>query len=185
MAHLTVRDRWRHKILILKKKSLIFFFNICSPHTPPLSFYITKVNSADTAHYWEEEDGECLSDMEAFKGPATTLQNAKNVFAKEEGNLPISNKLSKNAKIETVLPKLKNSSLISLRQLRDDNCDVLLNKRRCIWLKIKKSSYKWQEKNLIVYVIYQYQRLTYLVKKSNYWGYISLYTPSNSTNNHQ
>ena len=45
--------------------------------------------------------------------------------------------MSQNARMVTVLPELKSSSMISLGKLFDDNCDILLNKKKMYVVKDK------------------------------------------------
>ena len=51
------------------------------------------------------------------------------------GQLMLSSKLSKEAQTATALPALKISSLISLGQLCDENCVILLNKEKMYAIK--------------------------------------------------
>ena len=60
---------------------------------------------------------------------AVTLPNSNSIFSETKGQLPLSAKLSPKAKEAIVLPKLQSSSLISLGQLCDDNCNVHLDKK--------------------------------------------------------
>ena len=52
-------------------------------------------------------------------------------------NLPLYSKLSKKARIAKILPELRSSSLLSLGQLCDDDCDILLNKKKMYVIKDK------------------------------------------------
>ena len=60
---------------------------------------------------------------------AVTLPNSNSIVSETKGQLPLSCKLSPKAKEAIVLPKLQSSSLISLGQLCDDNCNVHLDKK--------------------------------------------------------
>ena len=68
--------------------------------------------------------------MHESSASAVMLPNATNIIPSLQGHLPLSNKLPMKAKKATVLPDLKSSSLISLRQLCDDDCKVLLDKKK-------------------------------------------------------
>ena len=57
------------------------------------------------------------------------------MYATEHGNLPLSRKLSETAQIATILLELRSSSLLSLCQLFDDDCDILLNKKKMYVIK--------------------------------------------------
>jgi len=61
----------------------------------------------------------------------------ENIYATQQGNLPSSRKLSKKARIATILPELRSFSLLSLGQLNDDDCDILLNKKKMYVIKDK------------------------------------------------
>ena len=63
------------------------------------------------------------------------LPDTSTIHATEEGMLPISDLLSKAAKKTMILPNLHSSSLISLGQLCDDNCTVILTKQQLLILK--------------------------------------------------
>ena len=58
-----------------------------------------------------------------------TLPNAESISSTLSSTIPLSNKLSAKAKQAIVLPNLHSSSLISLGQLYDDDCKVILNKK--------------------------------------------------------
>ena len=64
------------------------------------------------------------------------LHNASKIGSPVQGQTPFHNKLSTTAKNAIVLPILKSSSLISLRQLFDDNCNIKLDKKRYGHIKI-------------------------------------------------
>ena len=51
------------------------------------------------------------------------------ILSKEAGELPLSNTLSAKSKRVIVLLVLKNSSIISLGQLYDDDCNMQLDKK--------------------------------------------------------
>ena len=68
-------------------------------------------------------------------GPSVTLTNNVTLTSNQEGQLSLNNKLSSNAQRVTILSNLKFSSLISLDQLYDDNCMILLNKKNLYVIK--------------------------------------------------
>ena len=98
---------------------------------------MAKDDSAATSHYWREEDKDFLTNVQDYKGPSVILPGADSLEPSNQGILPLSNKLSKQAKTPTTLPKLKSSSLISLGQLCDDDCVILLNKKKLYAIKEK------------------------------------------------
>ena len=57
------------------------------------------------------------------------LPNPEAIAPSQRGQLPLSNNISTAAKDAITLPQLKNSSLISLGQLYDGDCSVMLNKK--------------------------------------------------------
>ena len=102
-----------------------------SSHTSNIQKCVTaKGDSAASAHYWREEDIACLTEIQTAPGPAVTLPNNTTIRATKQGNIPINATLSSRAKNVVILPSLKSASLISLGQLCDDNCKVLLDKHK-------------------------------------------------------
>ena len=65
------------------------------------------------------------------------LPNNTSIASTEKGQLPLSNMLTKEAKTAQILPQLASSSLISLGQLCDDDCVILLNKKELLAIKNK------------------------------------------------
>ena len=98
-------------------------------NSPKPSVVIAKGDSAATHNYWQEKDKHCLTNIRKAKPCEIILPNAAQVHSSQSGQLPLSKHLSAKAKDATVVPQLKSSSLISLGQLCDDGCDVLLNKK--------------------------------------------------------
>ena len=98
---------------------------------------IAKGDSAASGHYWQQEDVDCLTRLTNSPGPSVTLPNNTFIQADQQGTLPLSKTLSTNARSVVVLPSLKSSSLISLGQLCDNDCRVLLDKRKLYVIKEK------------------------------------------------
>ena len=96
-----------------------------------------KGDSAATSHYVRPEDKECLTSITKYSGPSVMLPDADKIAPSHQGVLSIHKDLSQAAKVGTVLPQLKSSSLLSLGQLCDDGCNVLLNKKKLYPLKEK------------------------------------------------
>ena len=88
-----------------------------------------KGDSAASKNYWRPQDKVVLKDIEEYLGPSVLLPNNTTTASTEKGQLPLSKMLSKEANIAQILPQLVSSSLISLGQLCDDNCVILLNKK--------------------------------------------------------
>jgi len=96
-----------------------------------------KGDSAATSHYVRPEDKACLSKIKNYSGPSVTLPDADKIAPSHQGILNIHSNLSHAATVGTVLPQLKSASLLSLGQLCDDGCDVLLHKNNLYAMKDK------------------------------------------------
>ena len=96
---------------------------------------IAKGDSGATKHYWRPKDKDVLNDLKSFQGANVTLPNNVSIQSTEKGNIPFSEKLSEAAKDASVLPGLESSSLVSLGQLCDDDCEILLNKKSLFVIK--------------------------------------------------
>ena len=99
------------------------------PLNPKTDVIVAKGDSGASKHYLTEEDSDLLSDITAYIGPKVVLPNNTEIGATKKGQLPLSEHLSEKAKEGTVLPQLTNSSLVSLGQLCDDDCIVILTKQ--------------------------------------------------------
>lgn len=111
-------------------------------------------------------------------GPIAKLPNNAIIQAKRQGNLPFSNTLSSTAKTALIFLDLKNSSLLSIGQLCDDDCVAIFGKHN---LEVVKN------KNIILRgdCNYQdglwdvpFQQSTSLTTTSKFWH---LKLPHNST----
>ena len=99
---------------------------------------MAKGDSAASSHYWRKEDEKCLHDVKKFAGPSVMLPNKTTITANQRGQLSLSDELSSQAQTAMILPQLKSASLISIGQLCDDECDVILNKRVLVAIKNEK-----------------------------------------------
>ena len=96
----------------------------------------TKGDSGATSHFIRFEDTlSCLNNVESYRGPEVMLPDAGTITPPLKGQLFLSNKLSKQAQTATALSALKSSSLISLGQLCDDNCTVILDNHKLLAIK--------------------------------------------------
>ena len=111
------------------------YFNTSSVVSPCI---IAKGDSAASSHYWRKEDAQCLENVQHFAGPSVLLPNQETIQANQRGQLPLSPALSPQAQMTMILLQLKSALLISIGQLCDDECDVLLNKHHLIAMKDKK-----------------------------------------------
>ena len=98
----------------------------CSPkqqHT-----IIAKGDSGATSHYFCPQDTKVLSNIEEVDGPTVKQLDNTEITTGGTGNVPLSTHLSKAAQSAMILPTLKSASLISMGQLCDDGCKVVLDK---------------------------------------------------------
>ena len=70
-------------------------------------------------------------------GPIITIQDAGILQTNKHGSLPLPSILSPVATIDTLVPGLKSSYFLSLGQLCDNGCNVLLNKHNMYEIKGK------------------------------------------------
>ena len=91
-------------------------------------FIIAKGDSGATHHYWRSQDTSCIRNETDIIGPAVRLPNNTTIQVTRQGQLPLAPALSNRAKKVMILPSLKSSSLISLGQLCDDDCHIILDK---------------------------------------------------------
>ena len=99
---------------------------------------MAKGDSAASSHYWRQEDEMCLNDVKHFAGPSVLLPNKEKIAATQRGQLSLSTDLSSQAQTAMILPQLKSASLISIGQLCDDDCAVILDKQLLVAIKNKK-----------------------------------------------
>lgn len=109
------------------------FLNILSskipPNPPPKphNAIIAKADSGASQHYFRAQDANALQHKIPTKGPTVYLPDMSQISAHSKGELPLK-AISSSAKTAHVFKDLKTSSLISLGQLCDDDCSILLNK---------------------------------------------------------
>ena len=99
---------------------------------------MAKGDSAASSHYWRDQDKTVLNNIKNCIGPSVLLPNNELISSTSRGQLPLSSDLSNAAKTAMILPKLTSSSLISLGQLCDDDCAILLNKNTLLAIKNNK-----------------------------------------------
>ena len=87
-----------------------------------------KADSGAAKHYFREEDIDCLSDIQPTNGPVVYLPNMNTIPVTHKGTWLVKN-LSQEVTRVSILPQLKSASLLSLEQLCDDDCDVILQKK--------------------------------------------------------
>ena len=91
---------------------------------------IAKGDSGASSHFIKESEKACLTNIKNFDGPTIQLPDASTLKATQTGQLPLSNLLSQQGKQAAIVPGLQSASLISIPQLCDDDCEVLLNKKK-------------------------------------------------------
>ena len=96
-----------------------------------------KGDSAASKNYWRPQDAHILENIVQYQGPSVLLPNNESIASTKKGQLPLSPNLTKAAKTAQILPQLASSSLISLGQLCDDDCIVLLHKKVLLAIKNK------------------------------------------------
>ena len=97
-------------------------------NTPSNNTIIAKGDSGATSHFIQETDQECLHNLKEQPGAPVTLPDKDIILPTHTGTLQLSTHLLDKAQQTTVLPGLKSSSLVSLGQLCDDDCRVMLTK---------------------------------------------------------
>ena len=93
---------------------------------------------AASRHYRREEDKKVLDSIKKHFEPEVLLPNNNKIAITSQGLLPLSTDLSSRACNAMILPGLKSASLISIKQLCDDSCNVLLNECKLITVKNKR-----------------------------------------------
>ena len=101
-------------------------------------FCIAKADTGASNHYWRKSDKHILKNIKNKTGPSVQLPNSEIIDSTAAGQLSLSPELSSNAQETMVLPKLTSSNLISLGQLCDDNCNIILNKKEMCAIKNNK-----------------------------------------------
>ena len=89
----------------------------------------TIPDSGASSHYLRPDDAHCATKITRnTNGPTVTLPNNSTITADRLALLPLSSQLSPLAQQAHVLPQLKNTSLLSIGQLCDDNCAVVFRR---------------------------------------------------------
>ena len=117
---------------------------------PPNTTVVAKADSGASQNYWRPEDCQCLTHIQSYSGPSVTLPDADQLAPSEQGLISLSNKLSVTARRATVLPALKSASLISLGQICNDQCTVVINSNRLYAVKNRDVNIKVQETDILL-----------------------------------
>ena len=94
---------------------------------PPSTTHLLKADSGASQHYIRPQDLDILQNVQQIAGPSVYLPDMTKITATQCGSLPIPN-LSPTACKAHVFPRLQSASLLSLGQLCDDDCTILMNK---------------------------------------------------------
>ena len=100
------------------------------PSNPPklvIPTVVAKADSGASKHYFRPQDINVLDNIIDEDGPTVALPDNTTLHATKSGTLPITG-VSNSAKKVHIIPKLSSSSLISMGQLCDDDCDVHLRR---------------------------------------------------------
>ena len=73
--------------------------------TSSSNIVIMKGDSAASKHYLREEDQRVLTNVKTYDGPPVTLPDADQLTTTKQGSLPLSSRLSTNAKRATISKK--------------------------------------------------------------------------------
>ena len=90
--------------------------------------HIAKGDSGASQHYITKIDEQLLHSKTTSNGQSVLLPNNGNIQSTTTGVLPLAQQLSTKACTAHVLPTLQ-TSLISLGQLADDKCTIILDKK--------------------------------------------------------
>ena len=86
-------------------------------------------DSGASSNYLRPKDIKVVKESTKAIGPTVTMPDSSTSTSTEYVHLPLSAQLSKTAQKAYVIPKLESSTLISVGQLCDDNCDVIFRKQ--------------------------------------------------------
>ena len=121
-------------------------------------YCITKADTGATNRYWRKKDISILENVTEKRGPPVQLPNSEVIHSTARGVIPLSLELSNDAKETMILPKLTSSNLISLGQLYDDDCEILLNKNEMRVIKTTRLYSRDTETQKMAYGIFLSQK---------------------------
>ena len=88
-----------------------------------------KADTGATSTYIRENDTSCAHSFKTLKdGPTIMQPDTSTLTVNKQCTLPLHNNISNFAKSAYVVPRLKNSSLLSIGKLCDDNCIAMFTK---------------------------------------------------------
>ena len=99
---------------------------LSSPHSP----VTIKADTGATHHYFRTADKHLLQNISpTVSSKSVRLPNNTIIRATEQGRLPIHSSLNLNTETVQILPKLTNTSLLSIGQLCDQGCLAVFHKK--------------------------------------------------------
>ena len=110
----------------------------CSSPKVNQDYIIAKGDSGASNHYFQTEDKRVLSDIKPATGPDVHQPDSTVLITEATGIIPIDETLSSKVTKVMVLPQLKSASLISMGKLCDDDCLVVLSKKKLAVVKNNK-----------------------------------------------
>jgi len=112
------------------KINKMLFMQPLSPIIPHNnSTVIFKADSGASKHYLRDSDAAILTNLENIVTPRRViLPNNESIKITKQGTLPLSDNITMDGRKASVLPGLKNASLLSLGQLCDNDCKIILQK---------------------------------------------------------
>ena len=114
--------------------------------TPSMQEPVTAIfDSGASNHYLQQKDIRIAQDIKKGLAPTVTIPNLTTTTSPEHTHLPLSPELSKNAQKAHIIPNLQSSTLLSIRELCHDKCDVIFRKEKVYVLRDIPFS---QEKNI-------------------------------------
>ena len=96
---------------------------------PSNTTVIAKGDSGASHHYFRTEDAHILQNILDTTGP--TVQQPDNSILRSQGSgqVPFTKKLFNAAQHALILPNLNSASLLSLVQICDDGCTIVVTKK--------------------------------------------------------
>ena len=100
---------------------------------PMPNFFVTaKLDSGASKHYIRPEDSKCLTNITNVPATFVGFPDKKVIEITKQGDLTLSKALGHEAQTGHILNDLKSATLLSAGQFCDDNCTVILNKKKAI-----------------------------------------------------
>ena len=93
-------------------------------------YCVAKGDTGAISHSWMKQDRNVLKTIKKVRNISVQLPNNSTITSSEKVESPLPASFSSKAKSATILPQLRSSNLISLGQLCDDGCNIILNKNK-------------------------------------------------------